>query len=277
MQRLALDWKRSGCRAALVPTMGYLHEGHLSLVERARSGVGAEGKVVVSIYVNPTQFGPSEDLAKYPRDLRRDLKLCRAAGVDLVFVPEDGEMYHAEPGAAASTFVTEEALTQGMEGQSRPTHFRGVATVVAKLFNLVLPEVAVFGEKDFQQAALIRRMTRDLFFPVRILVAPTRREADGLAMSSRNVYLSASERREAVVLTRSIEEVRQRVRRFPESAASLKRMVEKRVAAIAGSSLDYVEFFDPETLAPAKRVGPGVRMALAVFMGRTRLIDNGLL
>ena len=185
--------------------MGYLHAGHLSLVREARKRVGKNGKVVVSIYVNPTQFAPTEDLAKYPRDLKRDLKLCREAGVDVVFTPSDAEMYpggtggrRCEPADGSrcdqrghSTYVVEEKLSQSMEGAARPTHFRGVTTVVAKLFNLVLPDVAVFGQKDFQQAAIIQRMVADLNFPVNIIVAPTLREADGLAMSSRNKFLDA--------------------------------------------------------------------------------------
>src|SRR6185369_16962284 len=189
MQRLAKTWQRSGAKIGLVPTMGYLHAGHLSLVKRARKLVGKSGQVVVSIYVNPTQFGPKEDLSRYPRDLKRDLKLCRDEGVDVVFTPGDREMYnkaareYARPTEEEfSTYVVEEKLSLGMEGVSRPGHFRGVATVVAKLFNIVLPDVAVFGAKDFQQGAIIKRMTSDLNFPVKIIIAPTLREADGLAM-----------------------------------------------------------------------------------------------
>ena len=192
MQKLARRWKRAGTRIGFVPTMGYLHAGHLSLVQRARQAVGKNGVVVVSIYVNPTQFGPTEDFSKYPRDLKRDLKLCREAGVDVVFTPSDKEMYPpvgrgvltmSELAQATlcptnfSTYVVEEKLSQTMEGAARPAHFRGVTTVVAKLFNLVLPDVAVFGQKDFQQAAIIKRMVADLNFPVKIIVAPTWREA----------------------------------------------------------------------------------------------------
>ena len=190
MQRLARQWQRAGTRIGLVPTMGYLHAGHLSLVKRARQAVGKNGVVVVSIYVNPTQFGPKEDFSKYPRDLKRDLKLCREAGVDVVFAPRDGEMYPGTVGSRRGesadkprfdkrgygTYVVEEKLSRIMEGASRPTHFRGVTTVVAKLFHLVSPDVAVFGAKDWQQAAIVRRMVADLNFPVRILVAPTVRE-----------------------------------------------------------------------------------------------------
>src|SRR4051812_38219299 len=158
MQRLAKKWQRAGTRIGLVPTMGYLHAGHLSLVERARKAVGSRGKVVLSIYVNPTQFGPNEDFSKYPRDLKRDLKLCQECGVDVVFTPGDAEMYPHKDEGGYSTYIVEEKLSQGMEGAARPTHFRGVTTVVAKLFNCVLPDVAVFGQKDFQQAAVLKRM-----------------------------------------------------------------------------------------------------------------------
>jgi pantoate--beta-alanine ligase len=186
MQRLALRWRREGIRVGFVPTMGYLHEGHVSLVRRARQAVGKSGRVVVSIFVNPTQFGPREDFQNYPRDPARDRQLCRAAGVDVVFVPGDADMYPPDPADGFSTWVNEERLSREMEGASRPVHFRGVTTVVAKLFNIVLPDVAVFGAKDYQQAAIVQRMVRDLNFPVKLIVAPTCREADGLAMSSRN-------------------------------------------------------------------------------------------
>src|SRR5208282_4626444 len=235
MQKRALQWKRGGIRVGFVPTMGYLHAGHLSLVREARKRVGKNGKVVVSIYVNPTQFAPTEDLAEYPRDLKRDLKLCRAAGVDVAFTPSDAEMYPRRGEAADeparvdarptgfSTCVVEEKLSQTMEGASRPTHFRGVTTVVAKLFNLVLPDVAVFGQKDFQQAAIIKRMLADLNFPVKIIVAPTVREEDGLAISSRNKFLTGDLRRQATVLWRVIQMARVTIKKsktFP--AAKLK-------------------------------------------------------
>jgi pantoate--beta-alanine ligase len=204
MQRWALAQKRKGRRIGFVPTMGYLHEGHVSLATRARQAAGKNGVVVLSIYVNPAQFGPAEDFARYPRDLARDKKMCREAGVDVVFAPADAEMYLKTPGSEHSVYVVEEALSKPMEGAARPAHFRGVTTIVAKLFNLVLPDVAVFGAKDFQQAAVIQRMTRDLNFPLRIIVAPTKREADGLAMSSRNKYLNPEERQQATALNRAI-------------------------------------------------------------------------
>ena len=177
MQRLGREWQRAGKTVVLMPTMGFLHRGHASLMERARQLAGDKGRVVASVYVNPAQFGPEEDFARYPRDVKGDQRLCRAAGVDVFFAPGDAEMYPAD----FSTAVQEEKLAGGMEGAARPGHFRGVTTVVAKLFNIVLPTAAVFGAKDFQQAAVIRRMTRDLNFPVKIVVAPTVREADGLA------------------------------------------------------------------------------------------------
>jgi pantoate--beta-alanine ligase len=259
--------------------MGYLHAGHISLVTRARRLVGKEGVVVVSIYVNPTQFGPQEDLSRYPRDFRRDRQLCREAGVDAIFFPSDAAMYPGRDSGEYSTFVVEERLSRGMEGASRPTHFRGVTTIVAKLFNVVLPDVAVFGAKDFQQAAVLQRMVRDLNFPVKMVVAPTFRERDGLAMSSRNKYLDESERKQALALSRAIESAREAVHAGKKAigaaalAVRLKRQIEEQPAA----RVDYVEFFDPETLHPVTQVGRGTRMALAVFIGRTRLIDNGLL
>lgn len=279
MQRTALLWLRRGVRVGFVPTMGYLHEGHLSLVRRARQLVGKRGKVVVSIYVNPTQFAPGEDLARYPRDLARDARLCRKAGVDVLFAPSDEEMYPAARGTHFSTYVAEETLSRGMEGASRPTHFRGVTTVVAKLFNIVQPDVAVFGAKDYQQAAIVRRMVRDLNFPLRVVVAPTHREADGLAMSSRNQYLEGDLRRQARVLWKTIQNVRARFRserrRIP--TARLKSELRAFIEQEPDARLDYVEFFDPETLEPVAHARPGVHMALAVYIGKTRLIDNGRL
>ena len=253
--------------------MGYLHEGHLSLVKRTRQIVGKNGVVVVSIYVNPTQFAPTEDLSRYPRDLVRDKKLCRDAGVDVLFVPGDNEMYSED----FSTFVVEEKLSRNMEGASRPTHFRGVTTVVAKLFNIVLPDVSVFGAKDFQQAAIIQRMVRDMNFPVKIVISPTHREPDGLAMSSRNKYLSPAQRKQAVVLSQAIRHAKKTVSVAPVSAARMKSGVKKLISLQSEARLDYVEFFDPETLERVAKAQRGTQMALAVFFGKTRLIDNGRL
>ncbi len=292
MQRLAKKWQRAGIRVGLVPTMGYLHAGHLNLVQRARRAVGKNDVVVVSNYVNPTQFGPTEDFSKYPRDLRRDLKLCRGAGVDVVFTPTDREMY---PNRTRSrrcqsadeprfdkrgygTYVVEEKLSQTMEGASRPTHFLGVTTVVAKLFNLVQPDVAVFGQKDFQQAAIIKRMVADLNFPVKIIVAPTLRERDGLALSSRNTYLTGDLRRQATVLWCAIQMARVTIKKSKTfSAIRLKAVVKKLVECEPDAKLDYVEFVEPDTLTPIAKVGRGTHMALAVLIGKTRLIDNARL
>ena len=279
MQRLSRLWQRKGVRVGLVPTMGYLHAGHLSLVRRARKLAGSRGKVVVSIYVNPTQFGPREDFSRYPRDLKHDMSLCRTEDVDVVFAPSDKEMYPNKGSEPFSTFISEEKLSRGMEGAARPSHFRGVTTVVAKLFNLVQPSVAVFGAKDYQQAVIVKRMARDLNFPLEIDVAPICREADGLAMSSRNRYLKGNLRAQALVLWRSIEKIHGVVRDSSKAIAAsrLKGVVRKLVKRQPDARLDYVEFFDPDSLAPVARVGQGTHMALAVFIGKTRLIDNSRL
>jgi pantoate--beta-alanine ligase len=297
MQRLAKKWQRGGTRIGFVPTMGYLHAGHLSLVKRARLAVGKGGKVVVSIYVNPTQFAPTEDLTKYPRDLKRDLKLLRELKVNVVFTPSDDEMYpvgssrcaalgghpqgsaqRAVPTNGFSTYVVEEKLARTMEGASRPAHFRGVTTVVAKLFNIVLPDVAVFGQKDFQQAAIIKRMVADLNFQVKIIVAPTLRERDGLAMSSRNKYLVGNLRRQATVLWRAIQKAQAVVKKNKNvPAAKLKADLKVLIESEPAARLDHVEFFEPETLQPVLKVMRGAQIALVVFIGKTRLIDNAQL
>jgi pantoate--beta-alanine ligase len=272
MQRQALQWRRQGIRIGFVPTMGYLHAGHMSLVRRARKAIGSKGRVVLSIYVNPTQFGPREDFSRYPRDLRRDSDLCRAGGVDLIFAPS--EMY-PKP---FSTFVGEEELSQVMEGQSRPGHFRGVATIVAKLFNIVLPDVAVFGAKDYQQAAIIQRMVADLNFPLQLIVADTVREKDGLAMSSRNKYLAGDLRPQALVLWQSIQRVQALLKKKHKlNGSELKEQVQNFIELQPAAKVDYVEFFDPHTLRSVTEVRPGTQMALAVFIGKTRLIDNACL
>ena len=262
-------------------------------MKRTRQSVGKNGKVVVSIYVNPTQFAPTEDLAKYPRDLKRDLKLLRELKVDVVFTPSDGEMYpvldcgdmsplskrrHVGALQDFSTYVVEEKLSQTMEGVSRPTHFRGVTTIVGKLFNIVLPDVAVFGKKDFQQAAIVKRMVADLNFPVRIIVAPTLRERDGLAMSSRNKYLIGDLRRQATVLWRAIQKAKAALKKSGAvPAAKLKADLKDLIESEPDARLDYIEFFEPETLSPVSKVSRGTQMALAVFVGKTRLIDNAQL
>lgn len=279
MQRLAMSWRRARSSIGFVPTMGCLHDGHMELIRRARQMVGKTGRVVVSVYVNPIQFGPHEDFANYPRDLARDKRLCRNAGVDIFFAPSDRQMYPSSQGATSSTYVVEETLSKGLEGRSRPTHFRGVTTVVAKLFNIMQPDVAVFGAKDFQQAAVVKRMVRDLNFPVAIRVAPTVRESDGLALSSRNRYLTNSEREQAVALWQAIQQARHAVRRSQTGVAAgrleseLKWLIETRPAA----RVDYIAFIDGDSLKPVARVRRGTHMALAVFVGKTRLIDNARL
>jgi pantoate--beta-alanine ligase len=273
MQRQARLWQARRVPIAFVPTMGSLHEGHLSLVARARREVGRAGKVAVSIYVNPTQFAPHEDLAAYPRDFSRDKKLCAQAGVDVLFAPSDREIYPT----GFSTYVTEERLSRSMEGASRPTHFRGVATVVAKLFHIIQPSVAVFGAKDFQQATVVRKMIQDLNFPIKIIVAPTVREPDGLALSSRNKYLTSEQRLQATILRRAIQRAREVVARRSVPAVSLRAELQALIATQSQSRVDYIEFFDPQSLAPVQRVRRGTQIALAVFIGKTRLIDNASL
>ena len=273
MQRLAKKFKSQNGYIGFVPTMGYLHAGHMSLVHRARKLAGKNGKIVVSIYVNPIQFAPKEDLSKYPRDLNRDKKLCRAAGVDILFVPADQEMYPDD----FSTYVVEEKLSRGMEGASRPAHFRGVTTVVAKLFNIVLPDVSVFGAKDFQQAAVVQRMVRDLNFPGKIVVAPTHREPDGLALSSRNKYLSPTQREQATILSRAIQLAKKRVKNDSVTAKKLKAEITQTISTQSEARLDYLELFDPQTLEAVSEVRRGTQMALAVFFNKTRLIDNAKL
>lgn len=279
MQQLAMEWRRAGVRVALVPTMGYLHAGHLSLIRRARKIAGKEGIVVVSIYVNPTQFGPTEDLGLYPRDFERDRQLCRDGGGDVIFFPDDAEMYPRKADGHYSTYVIEEKLSQLMEGASRPGHFRGVTTVVAKLFNIVLPDVAVFGAKDFQQTAVIRRMVADLNFPVEIVVAPTVRESDGLALSSRNKYLDTEQRAQAATLWTAIQRAKEAVSksRKPINANKLRRELKAFIERQPAARVDYIQFFDPKTFEATPTVKRGTHLALAVFVGRTRLIDNAAL
>jgi len=276
MQRLAQSWRARHLRVGFVPTMGYLHDGHFSLVRRARKAVGADGIVVVSIYVNPTQFGPGEDLSRYPRDLVRDQRLCREAGVDVVFAPDDAQMYPGKDSGQYGTYVVEERLSKVMEGTSRPDHFRGVTTVVAKLFNIIQPQLAVFGAKDFQQAAIVQRMARDLNLPVKIIVAPIVREPDGLALSSRNKYLEGELRTQAVALWQAIEKAQTTIRGSsrPLKAASLKNQLRELIERQPAARVDYIEFFEPTTLQPLGSVQRGSHLALAVFIGKTRLIDN---
>ena len=262
--------RAGGGTVALVPTMGYLHEGHMSLVDRARELADC---VAMSIFVNPMQFGPKDDLARYPRDLERDLEMARGRGVDLVFAPEVEEMY---PLGEPQVSVVPGALAERMEGAIRPGHFRGVLTVVAKLFGIFHPDVAVFGQKDFQQAALIRRMAQDLDQGVRVEVARTVREPDGLAMSSRNVYLSAEERERARALSRGLERSRALFAAGERDAEALRASLWSAMS-VPGVEPGYAEVVDPLTLAPVAQAMPGAVLLVAARVGRTRLIDNAVL
>jgi pantoate--beta-alanine ligase len=262
--------RRAGRRVAFVPTMGALHEGHLSLVDRARQ---LADRVVVSIFVNPLQFGPGEDLARYPRALELDAALCEARGVDLLFAPPAEALY---PAGAPLVRVVPGPLAQRLCGAARPGHFEGVLTVVAKLFHIVPADVAVFGQKDYQQALLIRRMVRDLDFPIGVEVAPTVREADGLAMSSRNAYLAPEERRRAAVLSRGLAAALAAYRDGMRHPAELAGIAGRLLAA-DGVRPEYLELVDGETLAPPAEAGPGDVLAVAAFVGATRLIDNVIL
>jgi pantoate--beta-alanine ligase len=259
-----------GARVGLVPTMGALHEGHASLLRAARADGGL---VVASIFVNPTQFGPTEDLAKYPRPLERDLEICRREGVGLVFAPSAAEMYPA--GFATTVHVGR--MTEKMCGAFRPGHFDGVCTVVAKLLAIARPDTAYFGEKDAQQLAVVRRMAADLDLGVEIRGCPTVREPDGLAMSSRNAYLSPAERRQALALSRSLAEVREAVLAGERGAGRLAAQVQQRLEAAEGVDLQYVAVVDPDTLEDLGRVGDRVLVAAAAKVGATRLIDNVVL
>ena len=254
----------------LVPTMGALHEGHLALVDHARRLAGSHGSTVVSIFVNPAQFGPREDFHKYPRPFDRDCSLLRTRKCDIVFAPAPAEMYAPD----ASVTVNESALSAVMCGTSRPGHFAGVCTVVTKLFNLVQPDSAVFGEKDFQQLVILRRMVRDLNIPVRIVGHPTIRESDGLALSSRNVYLSAEERKQAPLIQQTLREAELKIRTQAVRRQALEKWMRHRIERGSLAEVDYIVAVDPETLQPREPTRLPVLLAAAVFFGATRLIDN---
>lgn len=260
------EWKKEGQSIGFVPTMGYLHEGHMSLIDAA----GENDKVVVSIFVNPMQFGPTEDLASYPRDLEHDAKLCEEHGVDLIFHPTPEEMY----GDQFYSYVDMDVLTKELCGLSRPVHFRGVCTVVTKLFNIVTPDRAYFGQKDAQQLAVIKRMVKDLNMPLTITGCPIIREADGLAKSSRNTYLSIEERKAALVLSRSIflgkEMVEKGERDCKKILAAMTAEIEKEPLA----KIDYVKIVDLDTMQQVEKIDRGILAAIAVYIGKTRLIDN---
>lgn len=263
------EWKKQGLSIGLVPTMGYLHEGHRSLMEAARKN---NDKVVVSIFVNPMQFGPTEDLAEYPRDLNHDAALCDGVGVDLIFHPQPEEMYLDD----FCSFVDMTGLTEGLCGKTRPIHFRGVCTVVTKLFNIVTPDNAYFGQKDGQQLAVIRRMVRDLNMDIQIVGCPIVREEDGLAKSSRNTYLSAEERKAALILSKTIalgEELAKTEKDAKKVVAAMKENIETEPMA----KIDYVEAVDALSMEPVDTLDGECMIAMAVYIGKTRLIDNTLI
>ena len=262
-----LPLRRHGRRLGFVPTMGALHEGHLSLMRAARAQCAV---VAASIFVNPLQFGPNEDFAKYPRNFERDRELLEQEGVELLFAPSVEEMYPA----GAVTYVTVEGLSEKLCGKSRPGHFRGVTTAVSKLFHIVEPDTAFFGQKDAAQAAIIRRMVRDLNFPIEIVVCPIVREADGLAMSSRNDYLDLQQRRSALVLYRSLMRVKELFEGKERNVARLIAAGKKVFEQEPSVRLDYFEIVNPDTLDPVEEISENALVAVAAFVGRTRLIDN---
>jgi pantoate--beta-alanine ligase len=266
----ALRWQDPSLTWGLVPTMGFLHEGHLSLVRQARA---ENDRVAVTIFVNPAQFAPSEDLSTYPRNLERDLALLRAEQVDVVFTPDTQTIYPPD----FQSFITVEKVTQRLEGASRPTHFRGVATVVAKLFNLVQPTRAYFGQKDAQQTVVIRQMVRDLNFNLELVIGPTVREPDGLALSSRNQYLSGAERAAATILNRALMKVEHAFRQGERRAEPLRHSIRQTIASEPLARLDYASIADATTLDELDTLDRPALASLAVFIGRTRLIDNVIL
>jgi pantoate--beta-alanine ligase len=270
LRRWVREARAAGHRVGLVPTMGYLHEGHLRLVDEARRRAGA---VVMSVYVNPLQFGPNEDLARYPRDLARDRALASARGVDALFAPADAVMY--PPGSEIR--VIPGPTADRWEGAARPGHFAGVLTVVAKLFHLVEPDVALFGRKDIQQAVLVRQMVRDLDWPLEVVVVPTVREPDGLALSSRNAYLGPAERRQAVTLSAALGAAHQAFVAGERQARALDALMRRRIDAEPALTLEYLAIVEPRTLTPVDTVDAGTVLALAARLGRTRLIDNIIL
>ena len=261
------EWKAKGLKVGFVPTMGYLHEGHESLIRKASE---ENDRVVVSIFVNPIQFGPKEDLSTYPRDLDRDSKVCKSAGADIIFHPENEEMYFKD----FSTFVDMNGLTDGLCGKSRPTHFRGVCTVVTKLFNIVAPDRAYFGEKDAQQLAVIKRMVRDLNIDVEIIGCPIVREKDGLAKSSRNTYLSVEERNAATILNKSLTVAKEKIKAGERNSAAIIKLIEETINSEKLAKIDYIEVVDSLSMEKVERIEKAVLVAIAVFIGKTRLIDN---
>lgn len=260
-------WRAEGLTVGLVPTMGYLHEGHQSLIARS---VAENDRTVISDFVNPIQFGPTEDLATYPRDIERDAALCESTGANLIFHPEADEMYAPD----FCTYVDMDHLTKGLCGKTRPIHFRGVCTVVSKLFHIVQPDRAYFGQKDAQQLAVIRRMVRDLNMPLTIVGCPIIREEDGLAKSSRNTYLSAEERKAALCLSRGLNKGKAAVEAGETDAEKVKAIITAEIEAEPLSRIDYVEIVDWNNLEPVSSTEGSILAAVAVYIGKTRLIDN---
>ncbi|MCQ4022321.1 MULTISPECIES: pantoate--beta-alanine ligase [unclassified Ruminococcus] len=260
-------WKREGLTIGYVPTMGYLHEGHRSLIEAARAN---NDKVVVSIFVNPMQFAPTEDLESYPRDLEKDAKMCEEVGVDLLFHPEPSEMYSE----SFCSYVDMNGLTTELCGKTRPTHFRGVQTVVLKFFNIVKPDRAYFGQKDAQQLAVIKRMVADLNVDVEIIGCPIIRESDGLAKSSRNTYLNSDERKAALILSKSLKLGRELIENGETDSSKIIKAIKDSISTEPLAKIDYVNVVDFSTITPVEKIGKSVLVAIAVYIGKTRLIDN---
>lgn len=260
-------WRKKGLSVGMVPTMGFLHEGHESLIKKAAK---ENDKVIVSIFVNPTQFGPTEDFTTYPRDLKKDEKLCEEAGADLIFNPEASEIYFQD----SSTNVNVLGLSEGLCGGKRPVHFGGVCLVVSKLFNIATPDKAYFGEKDAQQLAIIKRMVRDLNFNIEIIGCPIIRESDGLAKSSRNTYLSSDERKAALVLNRSLKLAKKAIAGGEKSSEKIFKIIKDKIETENLSRIDYIEIVNSETLKPVDSLISSSLIAIAVYIGKTRLIDN---
>ncbi|MGG7165451.1 pantoate--beta-alanine ligase [Clostridium ihumii] len=264
---LVSEWKKEGKTIGLVPTMGYLHEGHESLIKKARK---ENDKVIVSVFVNPTQFGPNEDLESYPRNIEKDRELCESCGVDVVFNPEPVEMYKNN----ASTYINVQGLTEGLCGASRPIHFRGVCTVVSKLFNITMADRAYFGEKDAQQLAVVKKMVEDLNFNIDVVGCPIIREKDGLAKSSRNTYLSKEERVAALILNKSLNLALKKLKNGEASGENVINVIKGVIKEEPLAKIDYVEVVDSKTLKPVKKIENSILVAIAVYIGKTRLIDN---
>ena len=267
VRQIVKKWRKEGLTVGLVPTMGYLHEGHKSLIDKA---VKENDRVVVSVFVNPIQFGPTEDLASYPRDLERDAKLCEEAGANLIFHPEKEEMDFDD----FSSFVEVQGVSKGLCGKSRPIHFRGVCTVVTKLFNIVKPDRAYFGQKDAQQLAVVKRMVRDLNMDIEIVGCPIIREEDGLAKSSRNTYLSAEERKAAVILSKSLKLGKEAIEKGERDSKKIIDIITNNINTEKLAKIDYVEIVDPLSIENIDKIENSALVAMAVYIGKTRLIDN---